>query len=181
MLRWHAAQVNSGLDLTVRRHLKREGFEDDGRAVFSPTFPLGRRLFGRDTGDVMPGYMFLKMDLEDKGFVWQKARRIRGIQRLLPGDGEPGALPEGLVEGMIEKVAAGEYNPKSIEELVMSFLPGDFIEVDKGPWSGHSGTMVRYRKGSMYVLLSLLGGKREVPIPPSFVLPPRPAPKPLAA
>ena len=181
MLRWHAAQVNSGLDLTVRRGLKREGFEDDGRAVFSPSFPLQRSRFGRDTGDVFPGYLFLRLDLEDPGFVWQKARRIRGIQRLLPGDDFPGALPEGFVEEAMRLTDKGAFTPKRAAELVMSFRPGDYVEVAHGPFAGYGGEMVRYRKGSMQVLLSLLGGKREVTISPSNVLPPQSCAQTMAA
>lgn len=171
MLRWHVGQINAGLDLTVRRHLKREGFEDDGRAVFSPSYRLQKRLFGRDTGDVFPGYMFLRLDLDDAGFVWQKAKRIRGITRLLPGDGEPGALPIGFVEEMMQLTADGAFDPKTAEQLALRYSPGDFIEVAKGLFAGYAGELVCYRKGSMRILLSLLGGRREVTIPASQVLP----------
>lgn len=172
MMRWHVGQVNAGLDLSVRRHLKREGFEDDGRAVFSPSYRLQKKLFGRDTGDVFPGYIFLRMDVGDIEFVWQKAKRIRGITRLLPGDGEPGALPEGFVEEMIRLTYAGAFDPKTAEQLALSYLPGDFVEVDKGPFSGYAGEFVKYRRGSMKIILALLGGKREVTIPSSCVAPP---------
>lgn len=171
MLRWHVGQINAGLDITVRRGLKREGFEDDGRAVFSPSYRLQKKLFGRDTGDVFPGYIFLKLDLDDADFVWQKAKRIRGIQRLLPGDGEPGALPDGFVEEMIRATDAGEFNPLTAEQLVRKYVPGDFIEVARGPFAGYAGELVRYRKGSMRIMLALLGGRREVTIPASQVLP----------
>jgi transcription antitermination factor NusG len=171
MMRWHVGQVNSGLDLSVRRHLKREGFEDNGRAVFSPSYPLQKKLFGRGTGDVFPGYIFLRFD-QEADFVWQKAKRIKGITRLLPGDGYPGFLPEGFVERMIKMTEAGEFTPKSAEALARSYVRGDFVEIDKGPFSGYAGEMVKYRRGGMVVLLALLGGKREVTIPPSCVAPP---------
>ncbi len=165
LLRWHVAQVNAGLDLTVKRSLKREGFEEDGREVFSPSYRLARKLFGRDRGEVFPGYVFLKLDLDD-AFVWQKARRIRGITRLLPGDGMPGPLPEGFVEEMIRLTGEGHFDPKTAEELAAKYVCGQEIFISSGPFTGFSGEFVKYRKGSLSILLALLGGRREVPISP---------------
>jgi transcription antitermination factor NusG len=163
MLRWYVAQINAGLDLTVKRSLLREGFDEEGRQVFAPSGRLERKLFGRDRRDVFPGYLFLKLDLED-GFVWQKARRIHGLTRLLPGDGMPGALPEGFVEDLRELSMGGHYDPKSAEELAASYMSHQKVFIKSGPFAGHSGEFVRYRKGSLFVLMALLGGQHEVQI-----------------
>lgn len=79
---------------------------------------------------------------------------------------EPLALPPGFVEELRGRVSRKEFDGAACGEIVRKYAPGETVPIVAGAFSGHYGEMVRYRKGSLVVLLSLFGGtKREVPVP----------------
>lgn len=151
--RWYVAAALAGLEATAIYHLSRAGI-----TAFSPSIGVGvslRRLF--------PGYVFVELEsVEEAGVV----NRQRGIHRMLPVHAnEPLALPRGFVEDLRGGLARGDFDAKACGEIVRKYCAGEAVPIVAGAYSGHYGEMVRYRKGSLIVLLSLFGGQREVPIP----------------
>lgn len=165
--RWYVAAVLAGLEATAGYHLSRAGI-----AAFSPTFVDRTSGFLRQV-KLFPGYLFVELGAPDRGVLEDFAvegagevRRTRGVHALLPVYARcPDPLPVGFVEDLRARMAAGDFDANAAAEVVRRYASGDAVPIESGPWAGWTGEMVKYRKGSLVVLLALLGAKREVTIP----------------
>ena len=68
---------------------------------------------------------------------------------------------------MRARLANGNFDD-AVAGIEREYAKGECVPIIAGPYSGWSGEMVRYHKGSMIVLLKILGSKREIPIPKHF-------------
>lgn len=165
--RWYVAAALAGLEATAVYHLSRAGI-----AAFSPSFVDRTGQFAR-TVKLFPGYLFVELSAPEREYEpeFQVAeagivRRTRGVHGMLPIHARcPDPLPVGLVEDLRARANSGALDADAALETVRRYAPGDDVPIESGPWSGWTGEMVRYRKGSLVVLLALLGAKREVTIP----------------
>ena len=150
--RWYAAQALAGLEATAIYYLSRAGI-----SAFSPT------IGGNHPLRLFPGYIFVELEhFTEAGEV----NRTRGIRKLLPVHArDPLPLPFGFVEGLRERIARRDFDESAAEEEVYRFLPKDEVLLKTGPFQDHRGRFVRYRKGAGVVILTLLGGEREVERP----------------
>jgi transcription antitermination factor NusG len=165
--RWYVAAALAGLEATASYHLSRAGI-----AAFSPTGVDKTGAIHRQV-KLFPGYVFVELSAPDYEVIdefrvaeaWV-VRRTRGIHSMLPTHAKaPTALPVGFVEDLRVRMSAGDFDANAASDVVRRYAPGEAVPIDSGPWSGWTGEMVQYRKGSLIVLLSLLGAKREVTIP----------------
>lgn len=155
--RWYVAAALSGLEATAIYHLSRAGI-----SAFSPTF-LDKGGFPHRQVKLFPGYVFVELSDPDEAGV---VRRVRGIHAMLPIHSEaPKALPAGFVEDLRSRMASGDFDANAALSAVRRYGLGDVVPIESGPWAGFDGEMVKYRKGSLVLLLALLGAKREVEIP----------------
>lgn len=148
--RWYAAQTKSGMAQFADTHLKRQGFD-----AFLP-----------EAGDIplFPGYIFVAFDRES--VRWRSVNFTVGVVKLLPLYAEmPLPLPVGYIEDLQADLARGQLNGKTAEETLFRYMPGDFVEVHSGLWAGHHGKMVGYQKGSIRLLMALLGQEWVIPVP----------------
>lgn len=165
--RWYVAAALAGLEATAIYHLSRAGI-----VAFSPTFFDRSGVVHRQV-KLFPGYVFVELSAPDQRFVAEFrvaeagiVRRTRGIHSLLPVHNlAPDPLPVGFVEDLRARMATGDFDASAALSVVRRYGTGDVVPIESGPWAGFDGEMVKYRKGSLVVLLALLGAKREVTIP----------------
>jgi transcription antitermination factor NusG len=170
MERDYVARGIPGLETVAAEHLGDQGFRP-----FVPAGALRRARRGR-VGPafrvVFPGYIFIeKLDL-DGTLRWQSINGTRGVVRLLPVHTErPSPLPIGWLAGLKDVVASGEYDEKSMDELMRRYVKDDLIAIRSGPFEGHTGRFEYYHKGCLHVLLRLLSREIGVSVPAHQVMP----------
>jgi transcription antitermination factor NusG len=162
-LRDYVIQFQPGRVSEGVRNLERQGFE----GVYVPTTPKSSR-------SLFPGYGFVELDISGgAGPYWQRINSTRGIVKLLPSHLEkPLSLPIGFVRELRE--ALSSYADEI--EIVTRWTAGSAVEIRSGAFAGFVGEMVRYHKGSLELLLTLLGTRRRVIVPShQCAAPPAPA------
>ncbi len=110
-----------------------------------------------------PGYLFVKVDLEQMGasnLAW-----IPGANRLVCFDGEPAFIPDALITALRKKIDA--INTAG-GELLEALQPGDRVVIKSGPFTGYEGIFDLRLDGNerVRVLLNLLQNRQmrlEVP------------------
>lgn len=165
--RWYVAAALVGLEATASHHLSRAGI-----AVFSP-FAVDWSGAAPRQIKLFPGYVFVELSAPDwdveADFRVSEAglvRRTRGIHSLLPVHARaPEALPVGFVDDLRARMAQGDFDVNAASDVIRRYAPAESVPIVSGPWSGWTGEMVKYRKGSLVLLLALLGAKREVEVP----------------
>ena len=107
---------------------------------------------------VFPGYVIIKMTVDDDGKVpdesWYAVRNIRGCTGFVGTATEP--IP--LTEEEVEKLGV---ESKTVE---VSFVAGDSVQITGGPFDGYIGTVqdINAEDGRMTVIVSMFG--RETPV-----------------
>lgn len=105
---------------------------------------------------LFPGYMFVKVDLEDVGvstFKWMPFSL--GLVRF---GSTPGSVPEGMVNAIRRRL--DEQNSRKAENG-SKFQQGDRLRVKDGPFEGFEALFERSTtgQGRVQVLMKLLNGK----------------------
>ena len=158
--RWFAAQTQPGGGRTAKAHLKQQDY-----TAFLPEFRVGNK-----TSIYFPGYIFIFFDIE--GVRWRSINGTRGIIKLLPIHMEiPQPLPDGFVEDLQAFLSSGDISDERAEEMTARYLPNETVRVASGPFGGYYGTLVRYRKGSLVLLMALLGQETVVAVPNHQIVP----------
>lgn len=176
--RWYAVTVRAGAHSLAVLHLKRQFF-----IAYSPlvkeTRLEDRRHLGRTIQiqverrlQLFPGYVFVFFDSEEDR--WGCINGTVGCGRLLGwvgGSGWPKPLPIGFVEELQRLDACGELTAVRAECVVYQFKRGEPAVVRSGPFEGHRGEFVCRRKGSLVLLMTLLGKEFELGFRPHEVAP----------
>lgn len=163
--RWYVARALPGLTATALWHLSRLASGSGGgiREAFSAE-ARGRPSKGRErTVSLYPGYVFVELD----GFDYAgRVNRTRGIHKLLPIFADhPSPLPRGFVEGLKAQIGCGDFDEKTEEQRLHSFVPQDEVEMVSGPFRDHRGRFLRYHKGAGEIIARLLGREVTLQIP----------------
>ena len=120
---WYLVQLKpNGLTRAVA-NLERQGFQP-----FVPRERRSVRRAGKFTtveAPVFPGYIFVQLDREDRG--WRVINSTYGVARIVSFGGRPAALPKGLVEAI-----ADHYTEK--DEAPPPFAIGDEVILREGPF-----------------------------------------------
>lgn len=119
---------------------------------------------------IFPGYAFFQFDIEDDW--WYDINNTHGIIHLLPMKRErPLHLPRAtatrpsFVDALKEKIMAGDFTAKQIQDLALGYVPGDAVPVVEGTFAGFEGQMVKSNKDSLTLLLMMFGRLMTVPVP----------------
>lgn len=161
MKRWYVLQINQSLEGWVRRGLMRLGFGEGDISV--PSYRMKRRVFGRDTAPLMPGYLFARFDPDgDEG--WEELVRLPGVVRLLPSATNPLALPLGFVEELERGCREGRYDPMTVDAFLSTFRTGEPIAVT-ADGQRYEGRFSRVGRGRLEMLVGLLGRDVVVSVP----------------
>jgi len=170
MDRWYVAETHDGMGRTADRNLKRQKFD--------AWLPEIKELRGGAPTPVQlfPGYVFIRLDLEDDTVRWQAINSTRGVIKLLPHvcleplpirdkvDPVTGERRQ-FVEEFKALIDGGELDEKPIEKVIRLFVRDETVAVAAGPLAGRLGRVLRYKKGCAILLMDLLGGKIEVEVP----------------
>ena len=108
-----------------------------------------------------PGYLFVFCDLDQLGnnaFRWMP--HSLGLVRF---DGQPAVVPENLIHGIRNTIAAISMNKK---QPIHDLQPGDPVKITAGPFSGYRAVLDMHFTGKerVCVLLQMLGEVREIPL-----------------
>jgi transcriptional antiterminator RfaH len=108
-----------------------------------------------------PGYLFVKVDLDEKGrstFKW-----MPNTLGLVAFGGEPAIVPENLIHALKKRV--NEINEVG-GEVFDNLQSGDKIRIHDGPFSGFEAIFDSRIPGKarVQVLLEFLGNPRRVPL-----------------
>lgn len=166
--RWYAAGTHAGCGRLAMHHLARQGF-----VAYSPFGEESRIEKGKLVSkqlQLFPGYIFVNIDVSRDR--WVAVNNTVGVTHLLPvNEMYPTPLPCGFVEDLQSLQAGGGFDSVRAECIAHMYSIGDKAEVTAGPWSGHTGEFVKYHKGSLVLLMALLGKKLALGFHPNTVVP----------
>ncbi len=110
---------------------------------------------------VCPGYILLKMELNDK--IIQMIRSITGVAKFLGRDKKPVVIPEKEVMAMLNYLSDISAINTS-HRLEASYLAGDLVEIKEGAFEGFSARVesVDNEKTKLKVSVSIFGRETTV-------------------
>ncbi|MEK4034078.1 transcription termination/antitermination NusG family protein [Methylocystis sp. IM3] len=149
--RWYAAQTLANRETGALLHLNAQGFR-----TFLPvslrTVSHARKLKTVRRA-VFPGYLFLILDLQRDR--WRSVNGTSGVSRLVMGRDYPLAVPEGVVETLLDCV-----DEQGLCTLGRDLREGEKVRVISGPLAQAMGQLVNLDdKGRVRVLLEIMGGE----------------------
>ena len=161
--RWFVVHSLPKKELFARDNLELQGFR-----CYMPTVKKTVR-HARKVSTVrapfFPRYFFTILDLERDR--WRSVNGTIGVGGLIMEDIRPKPVPDGVVESLIE--ITDELGLLSFERDLMI---GDTVKILNGPLSGTFGELVKLNeKGRVSVLLSIMGGQREVTMQSDSIAP----------
>jgi transcriptional antiterminator RfaH len=154
---WYALRSKPRKEDTVWQQLNSRGIESFyPRMRVHPVNPRSKKV-----KPYFPGYIFVKIDLEDMGIT--TFRWMPHTLGLVSFGGEPAQVPENLIYALEKRIK--EINDAG-GEVLEGLKSGDKIRIQAGPFSGFEG-IFDYRlpgKERVRVLLKFLGDPRQVPL-----------------
>ncbi len=154
---WYALRSKPRKEDTVWEQLKFRGIETFyPRMRVHPVNPRSKKI-----KPYFPGYLFIKIDLEDSGI--STFRWMPHTLGLVSFGGDPAPVPENLIYAIQQRVqdinAAGG-------ELFDGLKPGDKVWIHSGVFAGYEAIFDARIAGKerVRVLLQFLGDPRRVPV-----------------
>ena len=158
MKRWYVVHTQSYQESRAELNLRRQGFE-----VWLPLTRRTRRHARRiDTilAPLFPRYLFVRLDLRSQ--TWRSINGTFGVVRLLCNGDMPLAVPEGLVEEMMQR----RDESGTIVLMPRRFAVGDAVKVTTGPFADLEGLFQTVSGPDRVVLLvNLLGREVRARVP----------------
>lgn len=152
---WIAVQLKPNAFRQAEAALLRQNFE-----VFCPKVRKAVHRFGKvrhELAPLFPGYLFVGVDLARP--QWRAVANTHGVSRIVArGAGEPAPVPNVLIDGLIARCDAGGVMlpPRTVS-------PGDRIRLDA--FADLVAVVERIdAQRRVWVLLEILGGRREVQV-----------------
>jgi transcription antitermination factor NusG len=156
---WFALQSFSSAEPLVHKQVTEAGF----RGFFPHRVEVSRgktRVIPR-----FPGYQFVEFDRALTG-SWERINGFRGVVKLLPvHSDEPTPCPPGMIEELIDLYASGPPEDDEVDLVVRSYVRGDLVRIEEGPWFGHVGEFRRQVRGSVELMVPLLGRSFPLQVP----------------
>lgn len=159
---WYVAETLPRLEGVAQSRLTQQGF-----ASFCPRFRRTRR-HARRTDQVIvplfPGYLFVRFDRDRD--PWRSINGTRGVKRLVGCDrGYPRSMPEPAMAEIMARC-----DGEMVHGILPSLQPGQSVRLISGPFADMLGEITELdNHGRVRVLLDLLGGPKNIAIPPSMI------------
>jgi transcription antitermination factor NusG len=154
---WYALRSKPRKEDVVWRQVVNQGYEAFyPRLRVQPVNPRSRKL-----RPYFPGYLFVKVDLEEAGLsIFQWMPHAIG---LVSFGGEPASVPPNLIGEIRKRVS--EINAAG-GEVFDGLKAGQVVRISEGPFKGYDAIFDARLPGTerVRVLLELLGNQRQVPV-----------------
>jgi transcriptional antiterminator RfaH len=158
MKRWYAVNTQPNQEARADENLRRQGF-----CSWLPRFRRLRRHARRTEfvlSPLFPGYLFVRLDPETER--WRSINGTFGVIRLLCNGDTPLAVPEGLVEEIMQR--RDETGFVGVPSRRLTF--GKAVRIASGPFANLEGLFQEMPERDRVVLLfNLLGRKVRASVP----------------
>ena len=154
---WYALRAKPRKEDIVWQQIRSQEIEHYyPRVKVHPVNPRARKV-----KPYFPGYLFIRVDLEDKGisaFKW-----MPHSLGLVSFGGEPAYIPDNVLYEMRQRV---QEIADAGGEVFDGLKPGDPVRVHEGPFAGYEAIFDSRLDGQerVRVLLQFISNQREVPV-----------------
>jgi transcription antitermination factor NusG len=151
-LAWYALRSKVHKEHALWKEAQARGYEIYyPRLHVNPVNPRARRVV-----PYFPGYMFIRLDLEQAGR--KVIDRMPFSIGLVSFGGEAGVVPDTLIHGLIKRL---ESSPQDSLLAKRGFQCGDPVLIDSGPFEGYEAIFDTSISGQerVKVLVELLNGR----------------------
>ena len=156
-LYWYALRTKPRKEDVVWQQLRSQGVElYYPRVRVHPVNPRARKV-----KPYFPGYMFIRVDLEESGIsAYQWLPHSLG---LVSFGGEPALIPDNLIYELKKRV---KEIAEAGGEIFDGLKPGDAVRIHEGPFTGYEAIFDSRVDGQerVRVLLQFINTQREVPV-----------------
>ena len=163
--RWYVIHVYSGFEKKVagaiREQAEQKGVADRFEQILVPTEEVVEVKRGAKVSSerkFFPGYVLIKMDLDDE--TWHLVKNTAKVTGFLGGRGRPSPISEAEAARIMRQVQEGIERPKPS----ITFEIGEQVRVCDGPFTSFNGLVeeVDEEKARLKVAVSIFG--RATPV-----------------
>jgi transcription termination/antitermination protein NusG len=163
--RWYVVQVYSGFEKKVasaiREQAEQKGLAERFDEILVPTEEVVEVKRGAKVSSerkIFPGYVLIKMDLDDE--TWHLVKNTAKVTGFLGGRGKPLPITDAEAARIIHQMQEGIERPKPS----ITFEIGEQVRVSDGPFTSFNGTVeeVDEEKSRVKVAVSIFG--RATPV-----------------
>lgn len=167
--RWYVVHAYSGSEKAVadeiRRKAEKQGLTERFQEILIPTEEVIELKRGQKVNverKVFPGYILVRMDLDDT--TWHLVRDIPKVSGFLGAKGKPAPITNAEAERMIKQLQDTAERPRH----VIAYEIGEVVKVTDGPFNSFTGTVetVDEAKSRLTVSVSIFG--RATPVELDF-------------
>jgi transcriptional antiterminator NusG len=163
--RWYVIHVYSGFEKKVadaiREQAEQKGVADRFEEILVPTEEVVEVKRGAKVSSerkIFPGYVLIKMDLDDE--TWHLVKNTAKVTGFLGGRGKPLPISDAEAARIIHQMQEGVERPKPS----ITFEVGEQVRVSDGPFTSFNGVVeeVDEEKSRVKVAVSIFG--RATPV-----------------
>ena len=164
-MRWYVVHVYSGFEKKVaqaiREQAEQKGLADRFEQILVPTEEVVEVKRGAKVSSerkIFPGYVLIKMDLDDE--TWHLVKNTAKVTGFLGGRGKPLPISDAEAARIIHQMQEGVERPKPS----ITFEIGEQVRVSDGPFTSFNGVVeeVDEEKSRVKVAVSIFG--RATPV-----------------
>ena len=163
--RWYVIHVYSGFEkkvaTAIREQAEQKGLGDRFEEILVPTEEVVEVKRGAKVNSerkFFPGYVLIKMDLDDQ--TWHLVKNTAKVTGFLGGRGRPSPISDAEAARIMRQVQEGIERPKPS----ITFEVGEQVRVSDGPFTSFNGVVeeVDEEKSRIKVAVSIFG--RATPV-----------------
>jgi transcriptional antiterminator NusG len=163
--RWYVIHVYSGFEkkvaTAIREQAEQKGLAERFEEILVPTEEVVEVKRGAKVSaerKFFPGYVLIKMDLDDE--TWHLVKNTAKVTGFLGGRGRPSPISEAEAARIMRQVQEGIERPKPS----ITFEGGEQVRVSDGPFTSFNGVVeeVDEEKSRIKVAVSIFG--RATPV-----------------
>ena len=164
-MRWYVIHVYSGFEKkvasSIREQAEQKGLAAQFEEILVPTEEVVEVKRGAKVNSerkFFPGYVLIKMDLDDQ--TWHLVKNTAKVTGFLGGRGRPSPISEAEAARIMRQVQEGIERPKPS----ITFEVGEQVRVSDGPFTSFNGVVeeVDEEKSRIKVAVSIFG--RATPV-----------------